>query len=75
MSKKKMAKFTLSNGTVIFLEYTLERKGKTLHELRDLIEKLSGKKVEDIETKEIEKFCLTTTEKLSHNISEVKRYG
>ena len=60
MNKKKMAKFTLSNGIVVFSEYTPKSDGKTLHELRNLIEKLSGKEVEYIETEAIgEKFYLT----------------
>ena len=53
MSKKRIAKFTLSNGYVVFSEYIPERNKKMLHELRTLIEKLSGKEVEDIEVKEI----------------------
>ena len=57
MNKERMAKFTLSDGTLVFVAYQPKRKENVVQKLRNLIEKLAGKgiKVKKAETNEIER--------------------
>jgi len=55
MTKERMARFTLSDGTLVFQAYQPRRKENVVQKLWNLIEKLAeeGVKVEKVETKEI----------------------
>lgn len=51
MERERMAKFTLSDGALVFVAYRPRRKENVLQKLRNLIEKLAEK---NIKVKKIE---------------------
>ena len=55
MNKERMAKFTLSDGTLVFQAYRPRKNENVLQKLRNLIEEQAGKgiKVKKVETSEI----------------------
>lgn len=51
MERERMAKFILSDGTIIFVAYRPRRKENVIQKLRNLIEKVTG---ENIKVKKVE---------------------
>lgn len=54
MERERMAKFTLSDGTLVFVAYRPRRKENVIQKLRSLIEKLAEK---NIKVKKVETVC------------------
>lgn len=51
MERERIAKFTLSDDTLVFVAYQPRRKENVLQKLRNLIEKLAGKNIKVKEVK------------------------
>ncbi len=46
MERERIAKFTLSDGTIVFVAYRRRRNENRVQRLRNLIKKLAGKNIQ-----------------------------